>query len=97
MENTGILNATTQEDSPLDEEKSLALKEIFELNQERLAKDREADLRSSKHDKKKKLERLEKFVRDFHDVVITVDFRSLFNFYQQVVNKKEETIGMITD
>jgi len=48
-------------------------------------------------DKTKKIERLEKFVKEFHDVVITVDFRSLFSFYQEVVNKKEETIGIITD
>lgn len=46
---------------------------------------------------KKVIERLEKFVTDFHNVIITVDFRSLFSFYQQVVKKKEETIGMITD
>ena len=35
LENTGILNSVS-EDSPLSEEKQLALKEIMELNQDRL-------------------------------------------------------------
>ena len=40
---------------------------------------------------------MERFVSDFHDVVITVDFKSLFDFYQQVINKKEEAVDIITD
>ena len=81
LENTGILSAVG-EDSPLTEQKQLALKEIFELNQERLQKDKEQESRKSKTDDKKKIARLEKFVTDFHNVIITVDFRSLFDFYQ---------------
>lgn len=50
------------EDSPLSEEKQLALKEIFELNQERLQKDKEQDSLSEKKDDKKKVNRLAKFV-----------------------------------
>ena len=96
LENTGILSAVG-EDSPLTEKSQLALKEIFELNTERLARDKQQESRNSKPNEKKKIERLEKFVSDFHDVVITVDFKSLFDFYQQVINKKEEAVDIITD
>ena len=43
------------------------------------------------------MDRLAKFIQDFHNVILTVDFRSLFNFYMSVGVKKEETITKMAD
>ena len=92
LESTGMLNLPDDENSPLSEDKRIALNEIFELNQERIRKDAEQDASYMKPDEKKKIIRLNKFVRDFHEVLMSIDLRALFHFYQQVVKKKEETI-----
>ena len=84
LESMGIMTAGG-EDSPLTEEKRLALREIRELNAERLHRDAEMDKVTIKPDDKKKVDRLNKFVKDFHDVIVTVDFRSLFSFFMTVV------------
>lgn len=81
IEQTGLLNDLDDSSSVLSEEKRLALKEIFELNNERIRQDIEQDKTFSKPDEKKKLKRLEKFVKEFHDVVLEVDFRNLFTIY----------------
>lgn len=39
-----------------------------------------------KPDNKRKVAQLKKFVKEFHDVIITVDFRSLFTFFMTVEN-----------
>lgn len=64
--------------SLLSEEKQLALKEIYELNKERIRKDEEMERTHVNVDEKKKLQRLEKFVQDFHDMIVSVDFRGIF-------------------
>lgn len=42
-------------------------------------------------DEKKKLQRLEKFVEEFHETILTVDFRSIFQVQQKVMLAKTAT------
>jgi len=37
--------------------------------------------------------RLEKFVKDFHEVILTVNFKSIFHSYQEVIARKTQSIG----
>ena len=37
-----------------------------------------------------------KFIQDFHDIIVTVEFRKILSVYQSVVNVKEDTITKIT-
>ena len=87
LQQTGILSNVGQ-DSPLSEEKRLALQEIIELNQERIRLDDEQEQTFIEPDEKKKIARLENFVKDFHEVLLELDFRKIFNHYQTVVQAK---------
>ena len=91
LEETGITNMDETK-SMLSEEKKLAIKEIYELNNERLRQDREMEKTYIVVDEKKKLQRLEKFVEDFHDTILTVDFRSIFQMQQKVMAAKSQKI-----
>lgn len=91
LEETGITNMDETK-SMLSEEKKLAIKEIYELNNERLRQDREMEKTYIVVDEKKKLQRLEKFVEDFHDTILSVDFRSIFQMQQKVMAAKSQKI-----
>lgn len=47
-------------------------------------------------DDKKKIARLTNFINEFHDMIVTVDWRQILKIYQSVVNIKEDTITKIT-
>ena len=95
LEHTGMLS-DLGEGSMLSEKKQLELKEVFELNAERLRLDAEQDRTYRQPDEKKKLARLSKFVDEFHTAIVSVDFRSLFELYQKIVDKKEKHIDTMT-
>ena len=84
LESTGIMNDLGDE-SILSEEKKVALQEIIDLNKERIKQDEEMQKTYVNPDEKKRLKRLEKFVKAFHDVILIVDFKSIFENYSQVV------------
>ena len=82
--------------SPLPEEKQDILRELFDLNAERIRQDEEMAKTHIAPSEKKKLQRLEKFVNEFHKVILEVDFRSILESYQQVMKQKDATINEMT-
>ena len=58
----------------------------MELNEERLRKDEEDAKLMAVPDPKRKLARLNKFVQDFHEIMVMIDFRGVFANYQTVVD-----------
>lgn len=80
LEDVGILS-NIGDDSPIGAEKQLALKEIMELNKERIRKDDLENLTYVVPDEKRKIKRLEEFVNAFHDVLEFLDFGQIFVHY----------------
>ena len=95
LQQTGILE-NLGPDSPISEEKCLALQEIIELKKERIRLDEEQDRTFIEPNEKKKIERLGKFVKDFDEVLRAVDFRSIFSHYQRVVQAKVRSVERVT-
>ena len=73
------------------------LKELMELNEERIRMEAQMEQTYAVPDEKKTLKRLQKFVEQFHDVIETVNFRGIFKSYQEVVDKKTKTIGLMAN
>ena len=69
------------QNSALSEEKRLFLQEIKELNEERIRQDEEQDRTFIEPDEKKKIERLEKFVKESHTLLEMVEIPKLFSQY----------------
>lgn len=57
--------------------------------------DREQDKTFIIPDEKKKIKRLENFVNNFHEVLITVDTRQIFSQYQTVVQNKAQEVEKV--
>jgi len=51
------------------------------VNQDRLRKDEEMKRTYVKYDEKKEIERLDEFVKEFHEAFLEVDFISVFDSY----------------
>ena len=72
------------------------MKELFELHQERIRADDHQDKNYIVPDEKKKIARVTKFIKEFHDMIVTVDWRQILKVYQSVINIKEDTITKLT-